>query len=82
MKRRTNLAAALFAVVLLMGIALYWYLLLASYERMRETTITRAEIMSKQLANGLSEQMAAVIRNINFVSNVLRQRNYVAVAIA
>ena len=73
MKRRTNLAVALFAVVVLVGIALYWYLLLASYARMRETTITRAEIMSKQLANGLSEQMASVVRNINFVSNVLRQ---------
>lgn len=73
MKKRTNPFAVLLFTLLAIGTALYWYQLLASYERMRQSTITRAETMARQLANGLAEQMASVVRNINFVSNVLRQ---------
>jgi len=78
LKKKTNLFAMLLLALLAIGTALYWYQLLSSYDRMRQSTITRAETMARQLANGLAEQMASVVRNINFVSNVLRQDYLIA----
>lgn len=50
----------------------YWYRLEASYARMRADTLAHTEQVAMQLANGVSEQMTAVMRSISFVMDSLR----------
>lgn len=73
MNRNRNFRHLYFLALVFVALGTYWYELVAGHERMRTATIQRTETVAQQLANGMAEQMASVIRNINFVSNFLRQ---------
>ncbi|ENO84440.1 sensor domain-containing diguanylate cyclase [Thauera linaloolentis] len=68
-----NLARTLLLTPALVAIGAYWYFLLDSHRQIREATLARTETVAQQLANGLAAQMASVVRNIDFVSDILRQ---------
>lgn len=52
--------------------AVYWYRLESSHDQMRAETLSRLQTASQQLANGVSEQMAAVVRGADLVLQRLR----------
>lgn len=61
-----------FNALTLSGLLGYWLVLMHSHDAMRTVTLARTEQVARQLTSGLAEQMAAVIRNVNFVTSDLR----------
>lgn len=69
---RFRLLLSAFCLVTLLAMAAYWSRLESSYRQMEAETLTRLESTSQQLANGVAEQMAAMVRSVDLALQVLR----------
>lgn len=61
-----------FSLVTLLALGGYWQRLEVRHQQMRADTLARTEQVAGQLAGGVSEQMAAVVRSVDFVVENLR----------
>lgn len=61
-----------FCLTTFFGLAAYWYRLDLSHQAMRADALGRAEVVALQLAGGVSEQMSAVVRGVDFMLQTLR----------
>jgi len=69
---RFRLLLSAFCLVTILAMAAYWYRLESSYRQMEAETLSRLKSSSQQLANGVAEQMAAVVRSVDLALQVLR----------
>ncbi|HET7774856.1 MAG TPA: hypothetical protein VFK74_00650, partial [Azospira sp.] len=71
-RQRFRLLLTSFCLVTLLAMGGYWFRLESSYDQMRAETLAHLETTSQQLANGVAEQMAAVVRSVDLALLVLR----------
>lgn len=62
-----------FSVAMFLAVGLYWYRLEVRHQQMQEDVLVRTQQVAQQLVNGVSEQMEAVLRSLDFVSLDLRE---------
>ncbi|WP_109041380.1 diguanylate cyclase [Azospira sp. I13] len=71
-RTRFSLLIATIVVTTLLALGGYWYSLLSSHARMRADTMANLQRVSGQIGGGVSEQMSAVVRGLNYVMENLR----------